>query len=61
MLLECGPYCTQQTTLLSRGLTLREIQPGSAKSGEHPWVVSFLKALAREDLASVTVRGYRSV
>jgi len=41
-------------------LTLREIQPELAKSREHPWVVSFLKALTREDLASVTVRGYRS-
>lgn len=46
--------------MLSRGLTLREIQPGRAKSQEHPWVAAFLKALAREDLASVTVRGYRS-
>lgn len=30
------------------------------KSGAHPWVTAFLKALAREDLAAVTVRGYCS-
>jgi site-specific recombinase XerD len=30
------------------------------KSREHPWVVAFLKAFAREDVAAVTVRGYRS-
>jgi integrase/recombinase XerC len=41
-------------------LTLREIQPPHAKSGDHPWIASFLKALGREDLAPVTVRGYRS-
>jgi integrase/recombinase XerC len=34
--------------------------PPGGKSGDHPWVASFLKALAREDIASVTVRGYRS-
>lgn len=39
---------------------MRDIQPWPAKSKEHPWVASFLKSLAREDLASVTVRGYRS-
>ena len=42
------------------GLTLREIQPPSGKSGDHPWIASFLKALGREDVAAVTVRGYRS-
>jgi site-specific recombinase XerD len=31
-----------------------------AKSGAHDWVTAFLKVLAREDLAAVTVRGYRS-
>jgi site-specific recombinase XerD len=46
--------------LLTRGLTLREIQRPPAKSGYHPWIASFLKALAREDIAPVTVRGYRS-
>ena len=30
------------------------------KSGAQDWVTAFLKALAREDLAAVTVRGYRS-
>jgi len=45
---------------LSRGLILREIPPNAPKSGEHPWVAAFLKVLAREDVASVTVRGYRS-
>lgn len=38
---------------------MREIQPDRPRSG-HPWVAAFLKALAREDLAAVTVRGYRS-
>jgi hypothetical protein len=28
--------------------------------GSPPWVAAFFKALAREDLAAVTVRGYRS-
>lgn len=60
MLLPCRPYCTQQSAPLSRGLTLREIPPSRPKSSEHPWVAAFLKALAREDVASVTVRGYRS-
>jgi site-specific recombinase XerD len=41
-------------------LTLREIRPGRNKSAEHPWLGLFLKALAREDLSAVTVRGYRS-
>ena len=31
-----------------------------AKSREHPWAAAFLKAFAREDVAAVTVRGYRS-
>jgi site-specific recombinase XerD len=39
---------------------LREIPPPRPKSGDHPWLAAFLKALAREDIASVTVRGYRS-
>lgn len=60
MLLPCPPYCTQQTGPLTPGLTLREIPPRTPKSREHPWVAAFLKALAREDVASVTVRGYRS-
>jgi glycosyltransferase involved in cell wall biosynthesis len=34
------------------GLTLREIQPSRPKSREYPWVTAFLKALAREDIAS---------
>ena len=42
------------------GEKLREIQPPRPKSGEHPWIAAFLKAFAREDVASVTVRGYRS-
>ena len=60
MLLECPPYCTQQTGVLTRGLTLREIPPRHAKSGEHPWITAFLNALSREDIAAATVRGYRS-
>jgi site-specific recombinase XerD len=60
MLHACPPYCTQQTSPLTQGLTLREIPPGPPKSREHPWVAAFLKALTREDIAPVTVRGYRS-
>src|SRR5512146_2400391 len=60
MLLGCPLYCTQQTGPLSRGLSLREIPPSHPKSGDHPWLAAFLKALAREDVAPVTVRGYRS-
>jgi site-specific recombinase XerD len=60
MLLACPPYCTQQTRPLAQGLTLREIPPRPPKSREHPWVAAFLKALTREDVAPVTVRGYRS-
>jgi integrase/recombinase XerD len=59
MLPPCPPYCTQRAAPLSRGFALREIQPDRPSSG-HPWVAAFLKALAREDLAAVTVRGYRS-
>jgi hypothetical protein len=50
----------QPTGALTRGVTLREIPPRPPKSTDHPWVAAFLKALAREDLAAVTVRGYRS-
>jgi len=32
---------------------------GRNKSAEHPWLGLFLKALAREDLSAVTVRGHR--
>ena len=42
------------------GLTLREIQRRPPKSREHPWVAAFLKALTREDVAPLTLRGYRS-
>ena len=60
MFLPCGPYCTQQTSPLTPGLTLREIPHPPRKSKEHPWVAAFLKSLIREDIAPVTVRGYRS-
>ena len=39
---------------------MREIPPRPAKSGEHAWLAAFLKTLGREDVAPVTVRGYRS-
>jgi len=39
---------------------LREIQQRPANSGDQFWIASFLKALSREDVAAVTVRGYRS-
>ncbi len=60
MLLACPPYCTQQTASRSRGSTLREIPQRLPKAREYPWVAAFFRALAREDLAAVTVRGYRS-
>ena len=60
MLPVCPPYCTQQTGPLTRGLTLREIPRRPPKSREHPWVAAFLKALTREDVAPLTVHGYRS-
>ncbi|MGH9435979.1 MAG: tyrosine-type recombinase/integrase [Terriglobia bacterium] len=39
---------------------MRDIRPHPPEPWEYPWVAAFLKALAREDLAPVTVRGYRS-
>ncbi len=45
---------------LSRGLTLRTIQRGAGRRGEHPWLRAFRNALAREDLAALTRRGYAS-
>ena len=39
---------------------MREIPPRPPKSRERHWVAAFLKALTREDVAPVTVRGYRS-
>lgn len=38
---------------------MREIQPGSGKAGDHAWLQEFSRALAREDLSTATVRGYR--
>ena len=37
---------------------MREIQPRARIQGEHPWKAEFVLALAREDLAPLTVRGY---
>ena len=37
---------------------MREIQPPAAIAGDHPWVKEFVRALAREDLSPLTVRGY---
>jgi len=39
---------------------LRKIQPPPSTRGEHPWLTAFQKELARQDLAAVTVRGYRT-
>lgn len=39
---------------------MREMLQPRPKAREYPWVAAFLRALAREDLAAVTVRGYRS-
>jgi len=58
MLLIWPPYCAPQTEGLSGGTTLREIQPRARIQGEHPWKAEFVLALAREDLAPLTVRGY---
>ena len=37
---------------------MREIQPPARIQGDHPWRVEFVRALAREDLSPLTVRGY---
>src|ERR1039458_6643537 len=52
------PYCAQQTADLSGGITLREIQPPGPIQGDHPWRAEFVRALAREDLSPLTLRGY---
>jgi integrase/recombinase XerC len=41
-------------------LTLRTIRRGPGRQGEHPWLRAFRTALAREDLAALTRRGYES-
>jgi site-specific recombinase XerD len=55
-----SPYCAQQTGAVSRGVTLRAIQPAAGQAGDHPWLAAFLKHLRQEDLSPATVRGYRS-
>jgi len=52
-------YCTQQTGVLTRGMTLRAIQTAEAIAAEPGWMASFLASLARDDLAPATLRGYR--
>jgi hypothetical protein len=37
---------------------LRKIRTGSRSPGDHPWLGAFRRALTREDLATLTVRGY---
>jgi hypothetical protein len=37
---------------------LREIQPPAHIHVDHPWAAEFTRALAREDLSPLTVRGY---
>jgi len=59
MLARCRPYFTLQTGVLTRGLTLREIQRAGAKSTEGAaWAKDFREALSSEDLALTTVRAY---
>ncbi len=59
MLVRCPPYFTPQTGVLTRGMSLREIQQPASNSGEGPaWTEEFRRALAREDLALTTVRAY---
>ena len=53
------PYCTQQTGVLTQGMTLRAIQAAGAIAAEPGWMASFLASLARDDLAPATLRGYR--
>ena len=53
------PYCTQQTGVLTRGVTLRAIQTAEVIAAEPGWMASFLASLARDDLAPATLRGYR--
>jgi site-specific recombinase XerD len=53
------PYCTQQTGVLTRGMTLRAIQTTEVIAAEPGWMASFLASLARDDLAPATLRGYR--
>ncbi len=52
-------YCTQQTRVLTQGMTLRAIQTAEAIAAEPGWMASFLASLARDDLAPATLRGYR--
>ncbi len=40
---------------------MRTIRRGPGRQGEHPWLRAFRTALAREDLAALTRRGYESV
>jgi hypothetical protein len=39
-------YCTQQTRVLTRGMTLRAIQTAEAIAAEPGWMASFLASLA---------------
>ena len=53
-------YCTQQTGVLTRGMTSRAIQTASGGAAVEPgWMTSFLSSLAHDDLAPATLRGYR--
>ncbi len=53
-------YCTQQTGDLTRGMTLRAIPAVPPASAAEPgWMAAFLASLAHDDLAPVTLRGYR--
>ncbi len=53
-------YCTQQTGVLTRGMTLRAIHAAPVNvSSEPSWMAAFLAGLARDDLAPATLRGYR--
>jgi site-specific recombinase XerD len=52
-------YCTQQTGVLTRGMTLRAIQATEVIAGEPGWMPPFLASLAKDDLSPATLRGYR--
>jgi hypothetical protein len=41
------PYCTQQTGVLTRGMTLRAIQTTEAIAAEPGWMASFLASLSK--------------
>lgn len=52
-------HCTHQNRGLTRGSTLREINPSVPIPGD-PWLGEFIDSLHREDLSLTTLQGYRN-